>query len=72
MTSITSLATYNDHFEEVVRRSQDRVAVRLKTADGYRQITYGELHRQVRAVAHALREQGLQKGAKKLLKGLFG
>jgi long-chain acyl-CoA synthetase len=52
--------TYNERFEEVVRRSPDRIAVRLKTPTGYRQVTYAELHRQVQGVALALAAQGLQ------------
>jgi len=57
---IIDLTAYSERFEEVVRRSPDRVAVRLKTPTGYRQITYAELHDQVRGVALALAAQGLQ------------
>jgi long-chain acyl-CoA synthetase len=64
MTSTTGMATYNDRFEEIVRQSEDRVAVRFKTVDGYRQITYGELYRKVLAVAQALVDQGVHKGAR--------
>jgi long-chain acyl-CoA synthetase len=52
--------TFIERFEEVSRRSPDRIAVRLKTPTGYRQLTYAELHRQVRGVALALAAQGLQ------------
>lgn len=53
--------TYNEYFEEVVQRRQDEVAVRLKTPTDYRQITYRELHRQVRGVACALLHQGVRR-----------
>jgi long-chain acyl-CoA synthetase len=54
------LMTYNERFEEVVHRSPDRIAVRLKTPTGYHQVTYAELHRQVQGVGLALAAQGLQ------------
>ncbi len=53
--------TYNEHFEEIAAIHHDRIAVRLKTPAGYCQISYGELHRQVRDVASALLSQGLNR-----------
>jgi long-chain acyl-CoA synthetase len=64
MTSTGQLSTYNERFLQVVSGSRDRIAVRLKTPEGYRQITYGELERQVRGVARALVAQGLPKGTR--------
>ena len=52
--------TYTQNFEAVVREAPDRVAIRLKTAEGYRPTTYGGLLRQVRGVALALVAQGLR------------
>lgn len=53
--------TYNEHFEEIAALRHDRIAVRLKIPAGYRQISYGELHRQVRDAASALLSQGLNR-----------
>ncbi|MBZ5498423.1 MAG: AMP-binding protein [Acidobacteriia bacterium] len=64
MEATAELTTYNARFEQIVRRMPDRIAVRLKTPAGYRQITYGELHRQVRGVALALLAHGLQRQAR--------
>jgi long-chain acyl-CoA synthetase len=55
-----NLKTYNEYFAAVVEHRRDAVAVRLKTPSGYRQMTYGELHRQVLGVAYALLSKGLK------------
>ncbi len=59
MGAASKAKTYNEHFEKIASIHHDRTAVRLKTPGGYRQINYGELHRQVRNVASALLSQGL-------------
>ncbi len=53
--------TFNQRFEEIVRRFPDRIAFRLKAPDGYRTFTYREAYRQARAVAAGLRAMGLQR-----------
>ena len=58
------LETFNQHFEKVVRRDPDRVAVRLKTPEGYTSISYGEVYRRIRGVAGALRALGLERGCR--------
>jgi long-chain acyl-CoA synthetase len=58
------MTTYNDRFEEVVRRDPERVAFRLKTPKGYREISYGEVHRQSRGVALGLVALGHKPGAR--------
>src|SRR5436309_13233723 len=57
-----SQTTYTRHFEQVVERFPDRVAFRLKTLEGYRQVTYREVHRQATGTAAGLRAQGLRHG----------
>ena len=52
--------TYTQRFEAVVSGAPERIAIRLKTAEGYRPTTYGELHRQVRGIALALAALGLR------------
>jgi long-chain acyl-CoA synthetase len=56
--------TFNQRLEEVVRTFPDRVAFRLKTADGYRTYTYGEAYRQASAVAAGLLALGVQRGTR--------
>ena len=56
--------TYTEHFEAVARRFPDRVAFRLKEPEGYRQMRYGEVHRQVLGVAKGLVAMGLKPGAR--------
>ena len=57
-------ATYNRGFEETARRSPARIAFRLKTPDGYRTMTYGEVLRQSQAVAMGLVALGFRPGAR--------
>ena len=45
-----------------MERFPDRVAFRLKTLEGYRQVTYREVHRQATGTAAGLRAQGLRHG----------
>jgi long-chain acyl-CoA synthetase len=56
--------TYNERFDDVVRKLSHRVAFRLKTPEGYREMTYGEVHRQSRGVALGLAAIGLKPGAR--------
>jgi long-chain acyl-CoA synthetase len=58
------LSTYTRRFEEVANQSPDRIAIRHKTPSGYREITFSDLHAQVRGVALALIHQGLQRRAR--------
>jgi long-chain acyl-CoA synthetase len=58
---MSKLKTYNEHFQEVAELHSNRIAVRLKIPAGYRQVSYGELHRQVRGIAFALLAMGLQR-----------
>jgi len=61
MGAMTNLKTYNEHFQEIAELHRNRIAVRLKTPAGYRQISYGELHQQALGVAFALLSQGLKR-----------
>jgi acyl-CoA synthetase (AMP-forming)/AMP-acid ligase II len=60
----TSARTYNERFEQVVRQFPNRIAFRLKTPEGYRHITYRELHQQSRAVAQGIMGLGLKPGGR--------
>jgi long-chain acyl-CoA synthetase len=64
MRATIELLTYNQHFRKIVHQAPNRIAVCHKTPTGYRQITYGELDRQVRGVAFSLLSQGLQRQAR--------
>jgi long-chain acyl-CoA synthetase len=61
MEIIPTTKTFCEHFEDIAARRHDRIAVRLKTPEGYRQIRYCELYRQVQGVALALVSQGLER-----------
>jgi long-chain acyl-CoA synthetase len=52
--------TFNQQFEEIVRRFPDRTAFRLKTPEGYPTVSYREAHRQAKAVASGLLASGLE------------
>src|SRR5881409_1706151 len=54
--------TFTGRFENVVGRFPDRVAFRLKTPEGYRQIAYREVYRQVLGAAAGLLSHGLKPG----------
>jgi long-chain acyl-CoA synthetase len=54
--------TFNQQFEEVVRRFQDRTAFRLKTPKGYPTVSYREAYRQARGVATGLIALGMKRG----------
>jgi long-chain acyl-CoA synthetase len=64
MTGTPDVTTYNQLFERSVRHFPDRVAFRLKTPDGYREINYREVDRQARGVALGLAGMGLRPGAR--------
>jgi len=49
-------------FEEVAARQPDRLALQVKEDTGYRRLTYGEVARQVRALAAALVRAGIRPG----------
>jgi long-chain acyl-CoA synthetase len=54
--------TFNQQFEEIVRRFPSRIAFRLKTPQGYPTTSYLEAYRQVRGVASGLLALGLKPG----------
>ncbi len=56
--------TFNQQFEEIVRRFPDRTAFRLKTPQGYPTTSYREADRQAKAVAVALVASGLKRGSR--------
>jgi long-chain acyl-CoA synthetase len=56
--------TFNQQFEEIVRRFPDRTAFRLKTPDGYPTTTYREAHRRAAGVASGLIALGLKRGSR--------
>ncbi len=55
-------ATFNEQFRHAVERFADRVAFRLKTPTGYREVTYREVDGQASAVAAGLVEIGIRPG----------
>ncbi len=64
MMNPSSEPTYNRRFEEISHRYPDRVAFRLKTPEGYRAMTYGEVFRQSQAVAIGLVRLGYKPGSR--------
>ncbi len=56
--------TFNQRFEEIVRRFPDRVAFRQKTPQGYTTVSYQDAFRQSRSVAQGLLELGLKPGSR--------
>jgi long-chain acyl-CoA synthetase len=58
------IGTYNDRFQEIVRRFPERTAFRIKTHHGYEQTTYAEAWRRCSGVARALAAMGLKPGAR--------
>ncbi len=64
MTEKPSASTFNRFFEQSVQHFPDRVAFRLKTPEGYREVAYREVHRQARGVALGLMGMGLRRGAR--------
>ena len=56
--------TYTEHFEDVARHFPDRIAFRSKTPEGYSQMRYSEVHRQVLGVARGLVAMGLKPGTR--------
>jgi long-chain acyl-CoA synthetase len=64
MTGTAAVTTYNQLFERSVRLFPDRVAFRLKTPEGYREVSYREIDRHARGVALGLAGMGLRAGAR--------
>jgi len=56
--------TFNQRFEEIVRRFPDRTAFRLKTPEGYPTVSYREAYRQAKAVASGLLASDLEPGTR--------
>jgi long-chain acyl-CoA synthetase len=56
--------TFNEQFEEIVRRFPSRIAFRLKTPQGYPTTSYLEAYRQIRGVASGLLALGLKPGSR--------
>ncbi len=56
--------TFSRQFESNARKSPERIAFRVKTARGYREVSYGEVCRQSRLVATGLIAMGLQARAR--------
>jgi len=56
--------TFNQQFEEIVRRFPDRTAFRLKTPQGYPTVSYREAYRQAKGVALGLLASGLKHGSR--------
>ncbi|NLT65103.1 MAG: AMP-binding protein [Acidobacteria bacterium] len=56
--------TFNQQFEEIVRRFPDRTAFRLKTPDGYPKVTYREAYHQARGVALGFMALGIKPGSR--------
>jgi long-chain acyl-CoA synthetase len=56
--------TFNQQFEDIVRRFPERTAFRLKTPQGYPTVSYSEAHRQAKAVAMGLIASGLKRGTR--------
>jgi long-chain acyl-CoA synthetase len=61
---LQATATYNQRFEEIVGRFQDRIAFQLKTPEGYRKVTYRDLYAQSKSVALGLIATGLKPGGR--------
>jgi long-chain acyl-CoA synthetase len=56
--------TFNQQFEDIVRRFPDRIAFRLKTPQGYPTVSYREAYSQARGVATGLLALGLEPGSR--------
>ncbi len=56
--------TFNQQFEEIVRRFPDRTAFRMRTPQGYTTVSYREAYRQARCVALGLRALGRISGSR--------
>lgn len=54
--------TYIQRLEEIVRKFPDRVAFELKTPEGYRKVSYAQVHAQINAVATSLIALGVKPG----------
>jgi len=62
--ALTLPRTFNQRFEEIVRRFPDRTAFRLKTPRGYPTVSYRETYRQAKAVAMGLIAHSLPRGSR--------
>ncbi len=56
--------TFNEQFENIVRRFPDRTAFRLKTPQGYPTVSYRDAHSQARSVASGLLALDLKRGSR--------
>ena len=56
--------TFNEQFENIVRRFPDRTAFRLKTPQGYSTVSYRDAHSQARSVASGLLALDLKRGSR--------
>jgi long-chain acyl-CoA synthetase len=56
--------TFNQQFEEIVRRFPERTAFRLKTPQGYPTVSYSEAHSRAKTVAVGLIASGLKRGSR--------
>ena len=56
--------TFNEQFENIVRRFPERIAFRLKTPQGYSTVTYRDAYRQARSVALGLLALDLKRGSR--------
>jgi long-chain acyl-CoA synthetase len=56
--------TFNEQFEKIVQLFPDRIAFRLKTAQGYPTVPYHEAYRQAGCVARGLLALGLKRGSR--------
>jgi long-chain acyl-CoA synthetase len=56
--------TFNEQFENIVRRFPDRIAFRLKTPQGYPTVSYREAYRQISWVAQGLLALDLKRGSR--------
>jgi long-chain acyl-CoA synthetase len=56
--------TFNSHFAKIAARFPDRIAFRQKTADGYAELSYAEVHDRALGVAAGLLALHLKPGAR--------
>ena len=60
----STAVTFNQQFEEMVRRFPDRIAFRRKTPEGYPTTSYRDAHKQAMGVASGLIALGLKGGSR--------
>jgi len=54
--------TYTRRFAAVVQRAPERMAIKLKTPDGYTSISYGDAYRRINGIAIGLHMLGIRRG----------